>query len=520
MVAFSACNKEDFQPDLNASPGWEPEIAFPLAYSEIGIQDLAHINDSSINLEIDANQLCTIIYDGTIFDMMAAELLQLPDQSQQSQFSLNNSEILTLSNNGQVQLTVTEDVQFSISQGALLDSIVLKNGNLLFEFDSDFHADVDIQVTIPGMKRDGIPFSRILNLDYNGNTPVSASGSFSLTGYHADLSKNGTTTNTLPVTYSITVRDQGATVTTANAIHFTTGIQSMQFKSVYGYLGQHTVGNLQDSIELSIYQNALGAGSFSIVDPKIRFDIGNSAGIPFAVRISQLKAVQSFTTSFTVISGIPDPLPVQSPVMNQEGQTLYSNFQLDNSNSNFSSIISDQPHYLVAASQVTINPAGAASNFLTDSSRLLMNARVELPLHGTAENFRIRDTVPFNYSDLENVERLTLRISVENWFPLDAGVKLVFTNSNFQPLDTVFVDHDAIIPSGIITGTDERVTVAGSAIIDESFDMTRIAGILDASHIIVDATASTFNQGSQQVKIFSDYRLKLKFGAIVKMKIF
>ena len=226
------------------------------------------------------------------------------------------------------------------------------------------------------------------------------------------------------------------------------------------------------------------------------------------------------STGFTVVTGIPNPIPVQTPALHQEGQTLYSNFQLDNSNSNISSIISDQPYYMIATAQASINPAGHSSNFLTDSSRLYMNARVELPLHGTAENFRIRDTVPFNYNDLEKVEQLTIRINVENWFPIDAGVKLVFTDDNFQPLDTVFVDQDAIIPSGLITGTDERVSAAGTAMIDETFNASRITNILGATNIIVDATASTLNQGTQNVKIFSDYRLKLKVGAIAKMKIF
>jgi hypothetical protein len=357
-------------------------------------------------------------------------------------------------------------------------------------------------------------------MDYAGSTPVTADRTYPLEGYHCDLTKNGTASNILTVSYSMTVKDPAGSVTTSNALQCTAEILNMNYRSVYGYLGQHTVGNLQDSIELSIYQNAIGVGSFSILNPSIKFDIGNSAGVPFSVRVSQLKAVQSNLTGFTVVTGIPDPVPVPTPGINQEGQMLFSSFQLDNSNSNINSIISDQPQYMIAASQVTTNPSGATSNFLTDSSRLVMNARVELPLHGTAENFRIRDTIPFNYSDLEKVERLTLRINVENWFPIEAGVKLVFTDENYNSLDTVFVQQSAIIPPGFITGSDERVTAAGTSTLDESFDETRISKILNASHIIVDATASTLNQGNQNVKIFSDYRLKLKFGAIAKMKIF
>ena len=252
LFLLAACNKEDFQPDMSASPGWHPDVAFPLAYSEIGIQDLAHVNDSSTNLVVNGDQLCTIIYQGNIFDITASQILQLSDQSRQTQFSLNNSEILTLSNMGQVQLTFTEEIQFAMSQGASLDSLVFKNGDLQFGFDSDFPADVEIQMIIPSMKKNGVVFNKTLTMLYQGSTPVNGSGNYSLQGYHADLSKNGTTSNTLPVTYSITIKNVSGAVSGNNTIQCNSGIQSMQYQSVYGYMGQLTVGNLQDSIELSI----------------------------------------------------------------------------------------------------------------------------------------------------------------------------------------------------------------------------------------------------------------------------
>ena len=45
-----------------------------------------------------------------------------------------------------------------------------------------------------------------------------------------------------------------------------------------------------------------------------------------------------------------------------------------------------------------------AKNFATDSSNLSVDVEVRLPLYGTASNFRIRDTLPFSYDDLDNVE--------------------------------------------------------------------------------------------------------------------
>ncbi len=170
-------------------------------------------------------------------------------------------------------------------------------------------------------------------------------------------------------------------------------------------------------------------------------------------------------------------------------------------------------------SQIATNPAGRSINFLTDSSSLGLQVHVELPLYGTADNFKIIDTVPFNYNDLESVETLTLRINVENWFPLEAGIQLIFIDSANNSLDTLFANGETIIPSGIITGSNEKVTIAGKKIIDQLFSAARIQKILSAKNIIVNATASTYEQGTKNVKIYNDYKLKVKLGVIAKMKI-
>lgn len=518
-MLLSSCSKDDFNPDLDASPDWSPEIAMPLAYTEIGIEDLAHANDSNTIVVINNEQYCTLIYHDRVFDLHASQLVQIPDQVLQRQFSLNNSEILTLSNNGQIQVTNRSDLFFPAGQDVEADSMILKNSELTIDCISDFPANSTIEIDIPGLRKNGVGFKETITLTTNGNGSVQEVSTFPLNNYFVDFTKSGTVHNTLEIIYNVTISGNGSGVSPSNSIQCNAVFQDMDFKTMYGYLGQQNIGNIADSIEISIFKNAGSTGSFTVAEPSITIDISNSIGIPIDARISQLTAFHSNQTNFVVATGIPDPLPVNSPSISQVGETFYSGFTMHNNNSNVNSLISQQPGFLLMQSQIAINPAGRSINFLTDSSMLAMDVRVELPLFGTANDFKIIDTVPFNYNDLEQVETLTLRINVENWFPMEAGIQLVFTDDENNNLDTLFLPGEIIIPSGILSGNDERVSAAGKKIIDQPFSSARIQKILKAKNIIVNAAASTVQNGTKNVKIFNDYKLKVKLGIVAKMKI-
>ncbi len=518
VVVITSCSKDDFNPDLEASDVWQPNIAFPLAYSEIGIDDFAQANDSTTIIITDNDQFCTLVYRNEVFDLRADQLIQLPDQSVSTAFSLNNSEILTLNNSGQVHISQSRDLQFQVSQGIEIDSVLLKNSSLVIDYSSDFPMNSELTITIPGLIKNNIAFSQIIPLVYSG-TAISGQLSIPLHMYHMDLTKNGTTHNTLQVFYDITIQGNGSSASPGNSIQCNAGFHSLEFQNLFGFTGQQYIANIPDSVELSIFNNALGTGSFTVAEPLIRFDISNSLGIPFNARISQLTAINTNQSNFVVATGLPDPLPVVSPTIAQAGQTLYSSFTLNNSNSNITSLIDEQPGFILVQSQIATNPAGHSINFMTDSSRLAMNIHVELPLYGTASDFKIRDTLPFNYNDLENVEQLTLRLNIENWFPLEADIQLIFTDENYNGLDTLFVPGEVLIPSGIIPANSERVLMPGKKIQDHTFDKSRILRLLNAKNILIEAGASSYQNGSTNVKIYNDYKLKIKIGAIAKTRI-
>jgi hypothetical protein len=145
-----------------------------------------------------------------------------------------------------------------------------------------------------------------------------------------------------------------------------------------------------------------------------------------------------------------------------------------------------------------------------------MDMTLSLPLHGTASDFRIRDTLPFTYNDLDQVESMTIRLGVENWFPIEASAQIIFIDDNLNPLDSIFLPGTVLIPSGKIQANQDRVTVPGRSIVDETLDSSTLERISGATRIIVEAVAGTSGNGSNDVRIYHDYRMKFTVGARVK----
>jgi hypothetical protein len=83
----------------------------------------------------------------------------------------------------------------------------------------------------------------------------------------------------------------------------------------------------------------------------------------------------------------------------------------------------------------------------------------------------------------------------------------------------MFTADEVVIPSGIVAPGDERVSLPGRKVHDQHFDQQRIQKFLSAKNIVVVASATSMNEGNTNVRIYADYKMKIKIGAIAKMKI-
>ncbi|MES2140708.1 MAG: hypothetical protein V4511_13450 [Bacteroidota bacterium] len=517
-----ACIKDNFELDKLTKTAWNPNLAVPLVYSSLSIEDLLAKQDNGGLIVVGSDKFCTLVYKGNLFSLIAADLITIPDQ-QPPPFSgtLNTGQISAFTFAGTITVPYSQTVTFDSGvNGPKIDSVSFKTGNIALALNSDFKYSGQIKIMIPGAKKNGIVFSKIIPFTYSGSVPVLSNASYDLAGYNFDMTNGGVSFNEFIVNFEVTLSGSGAPISGTDAITVTQTLSNMKFDKIFGDIGQMSLSPDVDSVDISIFKNVLGAGSFTLFDPRVKVLISNSYGVPINANLSQFEGYTPGAGSFA-ITGSPNPLPILSPDFSQIGQILTDSFSLNNTNSNIASVINNTPKYLIYKINSQTNPAGGSThnNFVIDTSRFKVDMEIELPLWGTAMNFVLVDTMPFEISQTipDEVESAMIRTYNSNGFPFDVDLQVYFVDSVYTKLDSLVIPNQLILRSATVNSTTGKVIAPTSSVYDGTLTKPRLLNLKTSKHLMIKAVANTTNNGTTNVKIYSDYKLDLKIGIQVQV---
>ena len=529
IFTISSCLKDNFELDKLTKTQWNPNLAVPLVYSSLTIEDLLAKKDNGGLIVIGSDKFCTLVYKSNLFSLIAADLITIPNQ-QPPPFSasLTSGQISAFTGAGTITIPYSQTVTFDSGvNGPKIDSLIFKTGTLDLALSSDFHYSGQIKIIIPAAKKNGVAFTKTLPFSYSGFVPVLSAASGELAGYKFDMTNGGTSFNEFVVNLEVTLSGSGSAPLVSDQITLTQTLSNMTFDKIFGDIGQMSLTPDVDSVDISIFKNVLGAGSFTLADPKIKVLISNSYGVPINASLSQFDGYSPGLGSFA-ITGSPDPLPIQSPDFSQVGQMLTDSFSLQNSTpSNIASVINNTPKYLIYKLTSQTNPAGGTThaNFVIDSSRLKVDMEVELPLYGTAMNFVLQDTMPFDFGETmpDEIDYALIRTYNSNGFPFDVDLQIYFVDSLYTKIDSLVVPNQIILKSGIVNSivgdpNYGKVTSPSATIFDAVITRPRLLNLKPSKYLLIKAIANTANGGATNVKIYSDYKLDVKLGIQVQVK--
>lgn len=517
---FSSCLKDNFDFDKMKDGGWSPELAMPLAHTSMSIQDLMRSESDSGNLVMDSSMFCTLIYTGNATRISSNELISLPDQSFQATAQLTSALANLINTQGSLSVSFEQVLDLSFPGGIALDSMTYKNGQMWMNMNMRIPADVQLTISIPSATLNGVPYTASHLFHYTGTLPVTQNVAVDLSGYKFDLSDNGASKNKLRIKFDFDITHTGTAITSNHRLNMNCNLNGYNFSSIYGYFGQQAFMSDYDTINITLFNHLDAFSSFTIAKPEVKISFNNSIGVPVRANVVNMKGVDGDFSDLIVAQGFPNPLPVVSPNFNQIGQTLSGEFIMNSTNSNVKQLIAAKPKYLMTRIESTINPNGnTGMNFMTDSSKIDIDVEVKLPLHGTAENFVLRDTVDFNYNHLQNVQSMTLRTLLKNGFPFDANWQIYFADYNYQVLDSLVTTGNLFMPSAIVNLNNGKVKEPSTAMHDNTLDRNRIVKIMNAKYMIIKANAATYQNGSVNVKIYGDYKFEVNIGVIAKVNL-
>ncbi len=540
-LLINSCVKDEWIFNDNISvDNLDPSFALPIAQTTLNLGDLEQHLDSESFVYSEEDETFWLVYPNDLFELRADDLIELPSQEFEDSYSLSSSaaDAFNLAGAGTIfNYNNNPGFNITVENGAEIDSILFKGGSLLINLESDFEHDVEIVLSIPGLRIGSIPFSTTLNLDWMGSVPVLASFEQDLTGYSLDLTDSGLSNNFMALESSIEITHSGENVSTGDEIDYELSMDMNEFKIIHGYVGQQTEILAVDTQNIDIFAD-LNGGILHFENPSIDLRLVNSSGVPVELDLTSVYSPDDNVS--TVLSGDDlENIPIIEPAL-FPGDEVTTSFSITNEGTNptLSDMMDDGPFNLIYSIDANTNPLGFMNNFIEDTSSVKCFADVILPFYGYADNFALADTSDADIEsimglddteesnlDAEDIEKVTIRLVVDNGLPVDVGVQVYFMDTLDVLVDSLFENtpYNFIFNAGFVdfslpdsNPNHGRVISDTRTVSDIILTQEKIQFLVDnnAKKVVLKTIANTNSASSGEViKIYPEYEVSVKVSA-------
>lgn len=525
VLLLHAC--EDF--DKLAEVRWNPDVAVPLVNSSLTAADIITKGDEDGRIEIDADKFCTLIYTDEMDVSTAEESFPLSGQAF-GPLDANMTPVAVAAfsvapQGGTATFQSNQNFSFSGSGSVEIDTIEFKGGTLTFAVRSTIQHDATVTFTFNGARKGSAPLSVTATLDASNNYENN-NLSVNLQDYVFDMTNGGTQTSRIPVQITTTLtKGAGVLPTTNDKITFSITINSPAFKRIHGDVGTVTTTTSTDSIKFSLFKNSLYTGTIQHAAPRAVITFNNSYGVGVRANINSMRAFVPSGANAGIInvSGPEVSTPTNINGAINLGDIINTTKIFDKDNSNIRTIVNSNPEYLAYRVDLTTNPNGtpASRNFMLDTSKIAVSARMELPLFGTANDFALEKEFDFEFKDTADldVEYVTIRTFINNGFPIDVYTQIYFLDANKNKIDSLLNPTNLLVARAATVDGNGRVTTPVMATTDNTISKLQWKRITTlCRYLAVNADLKSAPSGTD-VKIFSDYKLDVKLAMRAKLNV-
>jgi hypothetical protein len=519
LIPLSGCIKsEDFDFSKMEDIEWNPNLAVPLVSSNLTIMDIIKQTGDSSNFVVDNNNFVTLVYKDRLFSVRPMESFAIPQQSFVLSHTFTTLEANTLQSSP-ISISFQQDITLTPADTIRIDSLTYTLGSMNISVSAPFTNSGSFTFSMADAKKGGTSLQGGINPIASGTSVVD------LSGYTFNLTKVSGKPSTIRLNATLALNsDQN--IHAGDNISFSFVQSSGNVKVASGYFGRFYLFSGTQKEYINLFNNAFSTGEFDLVNPYFNFTFTNSLGLPIRLGIGELKGTSSSSGQSLDLagnSGIPNPIAITSPAYNDINQNMVTTLRVDNTAtggaiSTFINLL--KPGTIEYMFNAMTNPNGAVSeNFLRDSSRFNIDVEFGLPLYGKVANFAVQDTFDFTVDNIDQVQQLLIRSDIINEFPMDAKMQIFFTDDSYHVLDSLVTDNTVIVQAGDVNLTTGAVTKATEKISTFNYDKARINKIVGAEKILVKAVMNTSNSTSQNVKIYSNYRLQVKLAVQAQLNV-
>lgn len=528
VVSQQSCVKDytDFD-KVSKTVDYSPSVAGAVAHTKLTVRDIIRDYDDDELFEEGSNGFLYLMYDKRIYTKAADELISLSDQAfpTMDQYNKTTYDAAPLENGYKHFPEIPLYYDFLVSNQEQLDSVHYDAIDINVKVNSTFTEGGILNLTFPALVKNGQPFVANIHPDASGNFH------YDLTTHLEDYSLVFSSNRVL-VNFDLKLTD--GTASSSDQLDITISMNNQNFQGLFGYIGRINTPIPQDTVNISIFDNAFN-GSVYFQDPSMTLHISNTFGMPITNYFGDLQTYSEINGGIWESHNFPiDELNINHPT--QVGDTATQTEILNTTNfPEIRDVIASQPRYLFfEVDSVIVNPDGydaSLPNFVLDTSRVSIDLEVKLPLWGNAL-YSLVDTLELNIEEnFEDVSKhfveANMRTIFDNFLPTNAYAQVIFTDSLYHPLDTLYKTNDIgerLIQSAIldvdgrakqsVKKTTDILFGNGSSYEHDINDLqyVRYAVIIATLKTEGIDNTSDVNGNSRLVKFYGDNFLEVKFG--------
>jgi hypothetical protein len=427
---------------------------------------------------------------------------------------LPNQTITTLDNK--------DTVTFNPGTNVEIDKFMITTGDISYSIISSSPATAAITIALPtAMKPGNIPVSKIITINPNTTEAGTISVNNSLVDMGTDVSQPY---NRVPMEYSILIGSNNTKIDFSWADEYQIDMElvSPDFDYVKGYFGQQTEEIKLDTFKLEVEKIMEKiTGDFLISSPSMKLIYSNSFAIPIEIT---LDAKGYYKTE--IVDLARSPFTLSYPSAPVERDKIDSSL-IDKSNSNLPALISMPPDQIRYGGSAIMNPSGndgSRNNYMFSNSRFDSELEIEVPMEFRFNNLQFEDTSKNFLADVfeagsdlnwDDFELFRIDFDVKNGFPMGVSLTMSLLDSIDDNHILSTIDATDLIEPAPVDGNGKAsgVTISSTSI---PFTKEFFSSIKSSKKIVFTFTLNTTDNGSKDVKIYSDYKINFKAALVLK----
>lgn len=408
--------------------------------------------------------------------------------------------------------TVLVDIDLGL--GEELETIVFKNGFLNLDITYEVEETAELYIELPyatDINNSGKVFLKSITV---GPGPDVVNESFDLTGYSMDLTRGGQGYNAVETRIVAKIVSSGSIIQfdTSNTVIAKVSISDAKPAYIDGYFGSQSLSMDLDTNEFDIGDVEI-LKKMTFADPEVTLGFHNTLGLP--MEISNLDLIMQKDAEKETLKDLEFPFTIAAGNMSSPDVAVVSELLVDAASTNIEDCINLWPNKIITGFTGVVNPGPKVANFALGISRLDVTFGLKIPLYFTLSDYEIRDTIDLDSAIFETLTKATIRVNVENEFPLEGKVGLYIVDENYDIIDSLTNGLEVLIEAATVDVSGETIDISEKKS-DLLADEDAILNLRNSAKVIIVTKLGTGNNGSP-VKIYSTHSMRIKLGLMAEV---